>query len=206
MYNRNYLFAVLLTGLSALSACTSGQWETNYNDVIDPSVSKGWRVTNIDVRVPRSLSVSEENSYAPDADIVWHGERIGDRYQQVDAIITKAAKNASNGLRGSRPVSLVIEVATFHALTDRTRYTLNDAGVHNISFAAQVFDARTGAKLSAPDQIQADLIAYTGYQAAAAEARGETQRVRIVAHVSNVISGWLGLGPDLRGTFSRNGR
>lgn len=199
--------AVFLLAATVLTGCSSGQWKTDYSDMISPDMAKGWRVSNIDVRVPKTLSVSEANTFAPDADIVWRGELIGDRHQQVDAIITEAAQRATGNMRGSKKVSLVIEMQTFHALTDRTRYTLNNAGVHNISFTAQVFDTGTGAELTPPEYIQADLIGYTGYQAAAAEARGETQRIRIIAHVSQVIAGWLGQGgADLRGAFSRSGR
>ncbi|NHX27356.1 hypothetical protein HA397_25690, partial [Escherichia coli] len=111
------------------------------------------------------------------------------------------------GLRGGKRVKLVLVVSTFHALTEKTRYGVEGAGVHNIQFTAQVLDARTGEALSPADLIDADLIAYTGSEALASEARGETQRGRIIAHVSNVIAGWLGAGPDTpRGKFSRTGR
>lgn len=203
---RRNVLALGLGGMVMLAGCGVA-WETNYGDVIDPQVSRGWRVSAIDVQVPRTLSVSEENTYAPDADIVWRGEPRGDRYAQVDRIITEAATAGASGLKGGRPVRLVIVMQTFHALTEKTRYGLEGAGVHNIQFTAQVFDARSGAPLSSADLISADLIGYTGSEALAAEARGETQRVRIVAHVSRVIAGWLGAGPDnVRGNFSRSGR
>lgn len=206
MLFHKYFAVFVLLGSAVLSGCSTGGWKTDYSDVNNPAISKNWRISNIDVRVPETLTVSEENTFAPNADIVWHGDPFGDRYQQVDNIITQAAKNASAEMRGSRRVNLVIEMQTFHALTDRTRYTLNDAGVHNISFTAQVFDAGTGDQLSPPDHIQADLIGYTGLQALAAEGRGLTQRVRIVDHVTKVIAGWLGQDVDVRGSFARSGR
>ncbi|MCV2881180.1 DUF6778 family protein [Actibacterium sp. XHP0104] len=210
MTSRRTFLAAGAASVMALGGCFGGGFKTMYADVIDPEVSKSWRVTSIDVQVPRSLSISEANTYAPDADIVWREERLGqggDRYQQVDRIITEAATKGASGLRGGKPVKLVLVVTTFHALTEKTRYGLEGAGVHNVQFTAQVVDARTGEALSPVDLVDADLIAYTGSEALASEARGETQRGRIIAHVSNVIAGWLGSAPDtLRGEFSRRGR
>lgn len=197
-----------VAGALALAGCdrVGGGWQTNYGDVVDTQAARGWNVVEVDVTVPRSLSVSEANTYAPNADIVWRGDPKGDRYAQIDRLITQAAQQGVSGLRGARPVRLDITLATFHALTEKARYGLNNSGVHNISFTAQVLDARTDEPLTVVDTINADLIAYVGDQALEAEARGETQRVRISRHVSKVIAGWLGTGPDVRGQFTRNGR
>ncbi len=201
------LAAAALSGFLALTGCggTNG-WETSYGDVVPPEAASNWRINSVEVIVPETLTVSEENSYAPDADIVWRGDPPGDRHAQVDEILTEAVKKGATGLKGSQPVNLVIEVVTFHAVTEKTRYGLENAGVHNITFTAQVVDARTGAPLTPKDTIRADLIAFSGDEALAAEARGETQRKRIVNHVANVIAGWLGVGSDVRGSFMRAGR
>ncbi len=203
--DRRRLLAFLAAPL-LLAACAGGQWETSYGDVIDPKTARNWRVVAVDVRVPRNLTVSEANTYAPDADIVWRGDPPGDRYQQVDAILTEAIRRGSAGLKGNRPVRIVATVRQFHALTEKARYGLNNAGVHNIIFTAQVVDARTGQPLTPADTIKADLVAYSGDQALAAERAGQTQKVRITDHVAKVIAGWLGIGPDVRGTFRRTGR
>lgn len=191
---------------SALSGCGSGGWQTSYADVVDAKVSQNWRVSSIDVVVPETLTVSEANTFAPNADIVWREESLGDRHAQVDAIMTEAAEKGAARFSGKLPVHLVIRVSEFHALTQKTRFTLQNSGVHNITFNAQVFDARTGQELSPVDNIRADLIGFSGDEAIAAIAIGQTQRVRIIDHVANVISGWLGQGPDVRGIFQRNGR
>lgn len=195
-----------LAGSLLLAACGGGQWATDYADVISPAASKGWRVVAVDVTVPETLTVSEQNLYAPNADIVWREDKFGNRHNQVDAIITNAAKRGAAGLRGNRPVKLLITVREFHALTEKARSTLQISGVHNITFSAQVVDARTGAALSPVDLIRADLVGFVGREAAAAERKGLTQKVRITSHVSKVIAGWLGHGKDVRGTFKRNGR
>lgn len=208
MRMRGKFLAAALGGTLILAGCggRGGDWRTIYGDVIDPAVAQGWRITAVEVLVPTTLTVSEENRYAPQVDIVWRGEPFGDRYQQVDRIITEAASAGAAGLTGGRAARLTIVMSSFHALTERTRYTLEDTGVHNIAFTAQVVDAATGEALSPVDTIRADLIAYSGREAAFAEARGETQRARIVAHVTKVIAGWLGTGEDVRGAFKRRGR
>lgn len=191
----------------ALAGCGSnGKFRTDYEQPVPAESSAGWRLGSIAVTVPDTLTVSEANTYAPEADIVWRGEPLGNRYEQVANIIAEAAQRGASGLRGGRTVDLHIQVAQFHALTQRTRYTLNSSGVHNIDFIIRVVDARSGQTLAGPEAIQADLVGYVGGEAIAAEARGETQRVRIVTHVANTIAGWLGIGPDVRGVVARAGR
>lgn len=196
---------MLATSLSIVG-CSSTKWTTNYADVIDPVAAQNWRVVEIDVLVPRSLTVSEANTFAPNADIVWREYPYGNRYDQVDAIITDAATRGVAALQGSRDVKLKITMMQFHALSEKTRAVLNNSGVHDITFTAQVFDIATNTALSPPDLIKADLIAFVGDQAVAAEKQGLTQKVRITSHVASVIAGWLGAGPDVRGGFKRNGR
>lgn len=199
--------SMMLAGSLGLASCSSGtQWVTNYADVIDPATAKGWRVVDVDVEVPRSLTVSEANSFAPNADIVWREFPYGDRYDQVDAIITTAATRGAADLQGTRDVKLKITMMQFHALSEKTRAVLNNSGVHDITFTAQIFDIATNTPLSPPDLIKADLIAFVGDQAVAAEKQGLTQKVRITSHVAAVIAGWLGTGPDVRGGFKRKGR
>ena len=194
------LFSLLFLLLAACSG-----WETSYSDVVPPAASRAWGPATIDVLVPRTLTVSEANRFAPDADIVWREDPIGDRYAQVDAIVTAGAKRAASRMSGHDPVTVKIVLQEFHALTERAQFSA-PGGVHNISFVAQVFDSRTGEALTEADVIRADLAAYTGEQSVQARARGITQKRRIVSHIDRVLSGWLGLGPDPRGQFSGVGR
>jgi len=143
------------------------------------------RVESITVRVPRSLTVSEANRYLPAGDIVWREDPVGDRYAQVADIFYTAMERGTAALDGATPVTLDIEVSRFHALTEKARYTVG--GVHNISFTMALRNAETGALLGEPRLVRADLNAYGGQRALAAEARGETQKVRIVAHLAEVI-------------------
>lgn len=143
------------------------------------------RVENIVVRVPRSLSVSEANRYLPSSDIVWREDPIGDRHAQVATIFYDAMQRGTATLDGATPVLLDIEVGRFHALTEKARYTVG--GVHNINFTLTLRHADTGALLAEPRRVRADLDAFGGAQALAAEARGQTQKVRISDHLAEVI-------------------
>lgn len=196
---------LLLVAALALSAC-SQSWSTEYNEAPQAQLANTWRVSSVSVAVPSTLTVSEANSFAPDADIVWQAEAPGNRHEQVRRIMQEAGQRGVAGLRGATPVRLEIIVHEFHALTNRARWQLSSSGVHNIGFALRVKDARSGAVLASEDDIRADLVAFTGQEAMRAELAGQTQRVRIVNHTAKVIAGWLGTGPDVRASFVRRGR
>ncbi|VDC31518.1 DUF6778 family protein [Pseudogemmobacter humi] len=184
----------------------SGTFQTNYQQ-IDRSIARDWRVAKISVEVPRSLSVSEKNSYMPRADIVWHGDPMGDRYAQIEAIFRDALQKGTRDLRGSRPVTIQAVVTRFHALTPRARGMDGNVGVHDIRFDITVFDARTGAALTATQAVEADFAALVGQAAADADARGYTQKEEIGEHLVKVFRNWLGgYGEDPRNSFSRMGR
>lgn len=142
-------------------------------------------VASVTVRVPRSLSVSEANRYLPSSDIVWREDPIGDRHAQVAKIFDTGIRRGSEPLAGSVPVALDIKVLRFHALTEKARYTVG--GVHNINFELSLRHPESGALLTEPRMVRADLAAFGGQQALQAEARGQTQKVRITNHLAEVI-------------------
>ncbi len=189
---------------SALAAC-SGNWETDFDEPLNPSVTRGWNVVGVSVNVPDELTTTEENSYTPNADIVWHGEPRGDRRAQVAAILRDGIARGSRDLNGAQNVKLNVQLQEFHAVTPIARERAPSA-VHNISYIIQVTDARTGQIISAPEQIRADLEAYTGLRAVEATFNGQTQKVRITDHLERVTEGWLGIGPDPREVFEGVGR
>mmetsp|Transcript_23430 Transcript_23430/g.41143 ORF Transcript_23430/g.41143 Transcript_23430/m.41143 type:complete len:226 (+) Transcript_23430:2449-3126(+) len=143
------------------------------------------RVENITIRVPRSLKVSEANRFLPSGDIVWRDDPVGDRYAQVQAIFETALARGTAPMEGAVPVALDIEVTRFHALTEKARYTTG--GVHNIGFHLILRDPTTGMMLAEPRHIRADLNGLGGRAALQAEARGQTQKVRITDHLAHVI-------------------
>lgn len=142
-------------------------------------------ITAINVHVPQSLKVSEANRYYPSGDIVWREDPIGDRHAQVKAIFETALQRGAAAMGSGHPVVLDVTVSRFHALTEKARYTVG--GVHSIAFDMQLRDAATGALIGAPHHVKADLKAFGGQQAINAESRGQTQKVRITAHLAEVL-------------------
>ena len=135
--------------------------------------------------MPQSLKVSEANRYYPSGDIVWREDPLGDRHDQVKAIFQTALQRGADTMTSGAPVILDVKVSRFHALTEKARYTVG--GVHSIAFTMQLRDANTGALIGEPHQVKAALKAFGGQHAIEAEARGETQKVRITAHLADVL-------------------
>lgn len=196
-----------LLGLSAtlLAACVGGStFKTEYTPV-PPEAAAGWRLAGVRVDVPKSLTVSEAKTLLPKADIVWREDPMGDRYAQVAAIVEAAVRRGAQGLTGTRPVILDITVTRFHALTFEAEQSNSDWGVHNVDLIARVLDASTGAVILPATPIRAETPAFSGEKMKELRRQGQSQKSIITNHIARTIAGWLRLGPDNRGTFSRQG-
>lgn len=134
-----------------------------------------YTVADVQVTVPRTLKVSEANVFYPMADIVWRGDPVGDRYQQLTAIFTDAAVQATSGMAGPRAAVVKIDIVRFHGVTEKTRYTIG--GTHDMVFDLTVLDAATGAVIDGPRVVKADAKAAGGQAAIAEEQAGRTQKV-----------------------------
>ena len=75
-----------------------------------------------------------------------------------------------------------------------------------VGAVAQVVDARSGAVLLPATKIRAETPAWSGERMKAARRKGITQKSMITNHVAATIAGWLGLGPDNRGSLHPSGR
>lgn len=197
------LFAVL--GLAAsVSACVSANDPATRSmqlgtelaaagtgAAIEAEIPAGlYRVAQYDlgairINVPHSLKVSEANTFKPRADIVWRGEAPGDRYAQVQAIFADAMARGTADMHKGRKVDLEIEVTKFHALTEKTRYTIG--GMHEMRFILTLRDSATGEVVDGPRPVVADVKAAGGSAAIAEEAVGRTQRVVTVERLAAVI-------------------
>jgi hypothetical protein len=146
---------------------------------------QNWDFAELVVNVPRTLSVSEAHGIKPRADIVWREDAPGDRYVQVEGIMRDALAPALRSMQGDVPVQVVVELTRFHALTERSRYTIG--GQHEIEFVYLVRHAETGALLAGPEAVDLTFRAYGGQRAVEAEQQGITQRVRITER----LVGWV---------------
>lgn len=194
--------AVLVIAI-ALSACST-RWATEYEPV-DPEIARGWHVTEVVVDVPDALTVSELNSLAPNADIVWHGEKLGDRKKQVATLLREATLRGTTELAGTRDVTVVVSLIEFHAVTPAA-VSIAPAAVHRIRYELQVFDSATLIPLTEVIHIQADLDALVGAAANVAAVTGQTQRVRISDHLTAVTRDVFGKGPNQQRVFASFGR
>ena len=163
----------------------SGPSQRAVSAVAPVQVTPDYDIEAITVLVPRKLTVSEANTFKPRADIVWRGEVRGDRHIQVQSIFVEAMTKGTAALQTGRKVNLEVEVTRFHALTEKTRYTIG--GMHEMNFTLTLRDAATGEVLDGPRPIVADIKAAGGSQAVAEEQAGRTQRVVTVDRLAQVI-------------------
>lgn len=196
--------AAALSAAFFMAGC-AGQFASDYPSGLAPEVTRGWQVVDVRAIVHESRTVSEDNVLVPFADIVWHGEPEGDRRAQVAAIVAEGLRKAAAPLAGARPVEIHVAVDRFHGVTPAA-INSSPGGVHDIVFRIAVVDRATRQVLAGPVRMEADLIAYTQDAAVIARLEGRRERQRIVDHVTAVASGWLGTGPDVRGTFTSIGR
>ena len=177
------MVSLFLTGCAGLPVLMDGN--KGQENPVDVTRLPPMRIVGVSVNVPWTLSVSEENSYKPKADIVWREDPLGNRFEQVKAIFETAAQNVARNLQGDLPVVVHIEVRKFHALTQKTRYSIG--GTHAIEFLLSVTNGRTGDVIVPPYLVVTNLKAYGGEQALAAERVGLTQKVRITTHLTELI-------------------
>jgi hypothetical protein len=191
MYTRRFFYALL--GLASLfvAGCTpTTDVSRNIGLDIGPVADaprQNWGFAELVVNVPRSLVVSEAHGFKPRADIVWREDGPGDRYAQVEGIMRSALEPALSSMNGDIPVQVIVEVARFHALTERARYSTG--GQHEIEFVYVVRHAETGALLSGPQPVDLTFRALGGRQAVEAMQRGITQRSRITEQLVDWVQG-----------------
>lgn len=190
---------VLALGLSACAQTTSMSSQNQVSSDLtqasrlpqaaDPQgpvmLQAAYDVQAVNVSVPRTLRVSEANTFHPSADIVWRGDLPGDRYAQVKAIFDDAAARSTATMHRGAPVVVDLEVVRFHCLTEKTRYTVG--GVHSLHFMLTVRDATTGAVVQGPRLIVADVKGAGGNRAVAEEQAGRTQKVVVTERLTEVI-------------------
>ena len=149
------------------------------------AIARDYVVEDVTFTASNELRVSEGNSYYPNADVVWRGDPVGNRIDQIAAIFETATKRNDTKLDGNIPVIVDYELVRFHGVTERTRFSVG--GVYNIEFMLSVRNALTGEIIEAPRRIEADLSAPGGIAALMLEQRGQTEKVRVTDFLTQVV-------------------
>jgi hypothetical protein len=153
---------------------------------VAPQVVRDYSLHSIRFAVPADMTVSEANSYYPIADIVWRGDPMGNRSQQINEIFQTSIRAAGQNMNGSIPVTVDIELIRFHSLTERTRFSVG--GVNSIKFNMTIRNAETGEVLEQSRLLNGDFAALGGRAAIAADNQGQGQKVRITAHLTSLFA------------------
>jgi hypothetical protein len=140
--------------------------------------TSAYAVQDVVITVPSNLRASEANVYYPLADIVWRGDALGNRHEQVRAILAEAADQATAGMTTGPAAVVEITVNRFHSVTEKTRYSVG--GVHSVNYTLTVRDAVSGDILDGPRVVIADVRATGGVRALAEDEAGRTMKVVII--------------------------
>ncbi len=197
---------VLLAGLT-VAAC-GRTFATTYDTAAPAAARSDWRVTDVRVVAPVGLTTTEQNSFIPRADIVWHGDQPGNRAEQVAAIVRQGVEQGFAGLKGKQDVVATVTLRRFHSLTPKAYFDAPaGTGVHSVAFDLTITDRKTGAVLAGPERIEADMpaaVAAAGGQSLEALPAAVWKK-QISQHISATIRSWTGAGPDIRSGFVRMG-
>ncbi|MFT5067930.1 MAG: hypothetical protein ACJAWC_000015 [Yoonia sp.] len=157
-------------------------------------IARSYVIEDMTFAAPAELRVSESNSYYPNADVVWRGDPLGDRVEQIASMFQTATVRNQDRFVGNIPVVVDFQLVRFHGVTERTRFSIG--GVYNIVFTMSVRNAVTGEVIEEPRLIKADLSAPGGVAALMQEQRGQTEKVRVTDFLTQVFK------DELSGTYS----
>lgn len=197
---------VLLAGL-AVAGC-GRPFATTYATPAPAAARSDWRVTDVRIVTPVGITTTEENSFMPAADLVWHGDPPGNRAEQITAIVKQGVERGFAGLKGGQDVVATITLRRFHSLTPKAYFSAPaGTGVHSVAFDVTITDRKTGAILAGPERIKADMpaaVAAAGGKSLSA-LPADIWKKQISDHIAATIRSWNGAGPDIRNGFIRMG-
>ena len=156
-------------------------------------VARDYHIHGLNFIASTDLNVSEGNGYYPMTDVVWRGDPVGDRLEQIGAIFHEATSRNEARLDGVKGVQIDIELVRFHGVTERTRFSFG--GIYNIVFDLTLRDDKTGEVIEQTRRVQANLAAPGGIAALMLEQRGQTEKVRVTDFLTQVIR------DELTGTY-----
>lgn len=174
----------LSTSVIALtSACSPNLFGSGA--VPKPVMVRSYDIQNLRFGAIPDIVVSEQESFYPQADVVWRGDPSGPRVAQIGEMFQAAFDRNRSTLNGTTPVDIQITLVRFHGVTDRTR--LSVGGVYNIIFNMTVIDARSGAIIEPARLITGNLNAPGGARGRALIESGQTQKVRVTDFLTGLL-------------------
>lgn len=175
----------LTTSVIALAAGCSGGLFGQGGATPKPVMARSYDIQDLQFGAIDGITVSEVESFYPQADIIWRGDPPGPRLPQIASMFQEAFDRNQSILNGSTPVDIRITLVRFHAVTDLTRLTVG--GVYNIIFDMTVIDARTGAIIEPARRIEGNLNAPGGRRGQELISQGQTQRVRVTDFLTGLL-------------------
>jgi hypothetical protein len=179
--------AAFVAVIAGLQACMPADMASRNRMLDIPALQPGqvapaFDATALQVSVPASLAVSERDGIYPTTDIVWRGEPLGDRHGQVEALFAEAGAAALATTQPGVPAVVAITVERFHGVTEQTRALVG--GVYNVVFTMTLTDPVTGAVLTDPRRVTANLEAPAGFAG--------SERDMVVAMLRDLLQTELG--------------
>ena len=150
-----------------------------------PVIIRSYDLRNLRFVAKPDIIISEEDSFYPNAELVWRGDPRGPRVPQIGAMFQDAVTRKQNVLNGTTPVDIVITLRRFHGVTERTRRTVG--GVYNITFDMTVVDAQSGEVIEPARRIVGNLDAPGGRRAHALADNGQTEKVRVTDFLTGLL-------------------
>lgn len=154
-----------------------------------PIMNRSYDLRGLNFAAQSDLTVSEQESFYPTADIVWRGDPKGPRIAQIGQMFETAAARNRPVLNGNVPIVVDVTLVRFHGVTNRTRYTVG--GNYNVVFDMTVRDANTGAVIEPTRRVAGDLDAPGGETAVRLEESGQTQKVRVTDFLTSLLRAQL---------------
>jgi len=183
MHRRNFITSL---SILALGGCGTAFGQKSGPR---PQMARSYRLGAFSFAAQEGLRISESESFYPDADVVWRGDPIGPRIPQIAAMFETAAARNRSVLDGVFPVDIELTLVRFHAVTNRTRYTVG--GVYNVIFDLTIKSAASGEIIEPTRRVVGNLDAPGGERAARQDQAGQTQKVRVTDFLTSLLRAQL---------------
>ncbi len=183
MHRRSMFVAPLLLALAGCGVPIGQSSEPR------PLMQRDYDLRELRFSAKDDLIISEREGYYPTADIVWRGDPLGPRVDQIGAMFQEATRRNRTIISGRQPIDIEVTLIRFHGVTNRTRYSIG--GIYNVVFELAVRDASSGTLIEPPRRVVGNLDAPGGERAVRLEESGQTQKVRVTDFLTGLLRSQL---------------